>query len=139
MKAIAPARTPFAEIELPEPSPSGRDLLVKVEAVSVNPVDYKQRKTGSPSPRVLGWDAAGTVEAVGEDVTLFKPGDAVYYAGDVTRPGCNSEFHLVDERIVGRKPKSLDFAQAAAMPLTAITAWEAFFDRMKVSPGHDRC
>ena len=122
----------FAEIELPKPSPSGRDLLVKVEAVSVNPVDYKQRKTQASGSRVLGWDAAGTVEAVGSQTSLFKPGDAVYYAGDVTRPGCNSEFHLVDERIVGRKPKSLDFAQAAAMPLTSITAWEAFFDRLKV-------
>lgn len=129
MKAVAHT---FADIELPKPSPSGRDLLVKVEAVSVNPVDYKQRKIDSPKPRVLGWDAAGTVEAAGKDATLFKPGDAVYYAGDVTRPGCNSEFHLVDERIVGRKPKRLDFAQAAAIPLTAITAWEAFFDRMKV-------
>jgi zinc-binding alcohol dehydrogenase family protein len=101
----------------------------------VNPVDYKQRKMGSNSSRILGWDAAGTVEAVGKAVTLFKPGDAVYYAGDVTRPGCNSEFHLVDERIVGRKPKNLDFAQSAAMPLTSITAWEGFFDRMKVQSG----
>lgn len=125
----------FEDVELPKPSPAGRDLLVKVEAVSVNPVDYKQRKLGSPAPRVLGWDAAGTVEAAGKEVTLFKPGDAVYYAGDVTRPGCNSEFHLVDERIVGCKPKSLDFAQAAAIPLTAITAWEAFFDRLKVQSG----
>jgi NADPH2:quinone reductase len=124
----------FAEIELPKPLAAGRDLLVKVEAVSVNPVDYKQRKQATTS-RILGWDAAGTVEATGKDVTLFKPGDAVYYAGDVTRPGCNSEFHLVDERIVGRKPKTLDFAQAAAMPLTSITAWEAFFDRMKVQSG----
>jgi zinc-binding alcohol dehydrogenase family protein len=132
MKAIAHT---FADIELPKPSPAGHDLLVKVEAISVNPVDYKQRKVDSPTPRVLGWDAAGTVEAVGNAVTLFKPGDAVYYAGDVTRPGANSEFHLVDERIVGRKPKRLDFAQAAAVPLTAITAWEGFFDRMKIDPG----
>ena len=124
----------FAEIEQPRPSPQGHDLLVKVEAISVNPVDYKQRKQATGS-RVLGWDAAGTVEAVGSECTLFKRGDEVYYAGDVTRPGCNSEFHLVDERIVGRKPKSLDFAQAAAMPLTSITAWEAFHDRMKVQPG----
>jgi zinc-binding alcohol dehydrogenase family protein len=123
----------FADIELPKPSPAGRDLLVRVEAVSVNPVDYKQRKA-STSSRVLGWDAAGTVESVGKDVSLFRPGDAVYYAGDVTRPGCDSEFHLVDERIVGRKPKSLDFAQAAAMPLTSITAWEAFFDRLRIKP-----
>jgi zinc-binding alcohol dehydrogenase family protein len=132
MKAIAHT---FQDIELPKPSPSGRDLLVKVEAISVNPVDYKQRKMDSPTPRVLGWDAAGVVEAAGPQVTLFKPGDAVYYAGDVTRPGANSEFHLVDERIVGRKPSRLDFAQAAAIPLTAITAWEAFFDRMKIDLG----
>ena len=124
----------FKDLELPKPSPAGRDLLVKVEAVSVNPVDYKQRKQASAS-KVLGWDAAGTVESVGPQVSLFKPGDAVYYAGDVTRPGCDSEYHLVDERIVGRKPKKLDFAQAAAMPLTSITAWEAFFDRMKVQSG----
>jgi zinc-binding alcohol dehydrogenase family protein len=124
----------FADVELPKPSPSGRDLLVKVEAVSVNPVDYKQRKQATAS-RILGWDASGTVTAAGSQTELFKPGDAVYYAGDVTRPGCNSEFHLVDERIVGRKPKTLDFAQAAAMPLTSITAWEAFFDRMKVQTG----
>ena len=124
----------FAEVELPKPSPSGHDLLVRVTAVSVNPVDYKQRKQATGS-RILGWDAAGTVEAVGDEVTLFKPGDQVYYAGDVTRPGCNSEFHLVDERIVGRKPSSLGFAEAAALPLTSITAWEAFFDRMKVQGG----
>jgi NADPH2:quinone reductase len=138
MKAVAHTGTTIDslnDIELPRPAPSGHDLLVKVEAVSVNPVDTKQRKAGSPTPRVLGWDASGTVEAVGPDVTLFKPGDAVYYAGDVTRPGCDSEFHLVDERIVGRKPKKLDFAQAAAIPLTAITAWESFFDRMKVAKG----
>jgi len=138
MKAVAHTGTDIAslnDIELPTPSPTGRDLLVKVEAVSVNPVDTKQRKAGSPTPRVLGWDAAGTVAAVGPQATLFKPGDAVYYAGDVTRPGCDSEYHLVDERIVGRKPKSLDFAQAAAIALTAITAWEAFFDRMKVVAG----
>ncbi len=138
MKAVAHTGTDIAslaDIELPMPSPTGRDLLVKVEAVSVNPVDTKQRKTAHPAPRVLGWDAAGSVAAVGPQVSLFKPGDAVYYAGDVTRPGCDSEFHLVDERIVGRKPKSMDFAQAAAIPLTAITAWEAYFDRMKVVQG----
>jgi alcohol dehydrogenase len=132
MKAIVHT---FQEIEQPKPAPAGRDLLVKVEAISVNPVDTKQRKIDSPAPRVLGWDAAGTVEAVGPEVTLFKRGDEVYYAGDVTRPGANSEFHLVDERIVGKKPKHLDFAQAAAIPLTAITAWEAFFDRMKIDRG----
>jgi NADPH2:quinone reductase len=132
MKAITHS---FLEIELPTPTASGHDLLVKVEAISVNPVDYKQRKASSGEPRVLGWDAAGVVQAVGPEVTLFKPGDAVYYAGDVTRPGANSEFHVVDERIVGTKPTRLDFAQAAAMPLTTITAWEAFFDRMKIDPG----
>jgi zinc-binding alcohol dehydrogenase family protein len=135
MKAVAHSARDISsliDVELPKPTPGPRDLLVKVEAVSVNPVDTKQRKTETPTPRVLGWDAAGSVAAIGKDVTLFKPGDAVYYAGDVTRPGCDSEFHLVDERIAGRKPKSLDFAQAAAVPLTAITAWEAFFDRMKI-------
>ena len=138
MKAIAHTGKDLAaltDIELPKPAPTGRDLLVKVEAVSVNPVDTKQRKMGSEKPRVLGWDAAGTVAAVGAEASLFKVGDAVYYAGDVTRAGCNSEFHLVDERIVGRKPKKLDFAQAAAIPLTAITAWESFHDRMKVKAG----
>jgi zinc-binding alcohol dehydrogenase family protein len=139
MKAVAHTGKDFAslvDIELPVPSPSGHDLLVKVEAISVNPVDYKQRQMGSATPRVLGWDAAGTVAAAGDQVSLFSKGDQVYYAGDVTRPGCNSEFHLVDERIVGRKPKSLDFAQAAAIPLTAITAWESFFDRLKIK--HDK-
>jgi len=138
MKAVAhttSAIDSLADTELPKPSPTGHDLLVKVEAVSVNPVDTKQRKQGSPTPRVLGWDAAGTVVAAGKESSLFREGDEVYYAGDVTRAGCNSEFHLVDERIVGRKPKKLDFAQAAAIPLTAITAWEGFFDRLKVQKG----
>jgi len=141
VKAIAHTTKDIAslvDIELPAPSPAGHDLLVKVEAVSLNPVDTKRRADPTKTdtkPRVLGWDAAGTVAAVGPQVTLFKPGDAVYYAGDVTRPGCNSELHLVDERIVGRKPRSLDFAHAAAMPLTAITAWEGFFDRLKVQSG----
>ena len=140
MKAIAHTTKDLAslvDIELPKPAPSGRDLLVKVEAVSVNPVDTKRRiaEKPDPAPRVLGWDAAGTVEAVGDQVSLFSKGDSVYYAGDVTRPGCNSEYQLVDERIVGRKPKKLDFAQAAAIPLTAITAWECYFDRLKVESG----
>jgi zinc-binding alcohol dehydrogenase family protein len=129
MKAIVAPQ--LVDVELPKPAPSGRDLLVRVHAVSVNPVDTKRRNEAQNRP--IGWDAAGVVEAVGESVTLFKPGDEVLYAGDVTRPGCNSELHLVDERIVGRKPKRLDFAQAAAMPLTSITAWEAFFDRMKIA------
>ncbi len=125
------------DVELATPQPGERDLLVKVEAVSVNPVDYKVRApkdTVEPAPRVLGWDAAGTVAAVGAGATLFKVGDPVYYAGSITRPGANSEYHVVDERIVGRKPASLDFAQAAALPLTALTAWEALFDRLGVSP-----
>ncbi len=141
MKAVAHTTKDLAslvDIELPKPAATGRDLLVKVEAVSVNPVDTKRRADPAKTdtqPRVLGWDAAGTVVAVGNQVSLFSEGDPVYYAGDVTRPGCNSEFHLVDERIVGRKPKSLDFAQAAAIPLTAITAWESFWNRLKVQPG----
>ena len=122
------------DLDLPKPVPTGRDLLVAIEAIAVNPVDYKMRspdgKPASDSPKVLGWDASGFVVAVGPDVTLFQPGDAVYYAGDITRPGANSEFHLIDERIVGRKPTSLSFEEAAALPLTAITAWEALFDRM---------
>ncbi|TKC90264.1 zinc-binding alcohol dehydrogenase family protein [Trinickia terrae] len=125
------------DVEIAKPQASGRDLLVKVEAISVNPVDYKVRApkdTVESAPRVLGWDAAGVVVAVGPEVTLFKVGDPVFYAGSITRPGANSEYHLVDERIVGRKPASLDFAQAAALPLTAITAWEALFDRLRVSP-----
>jgi alcohol dehydrogenase len=138
MKAVAHSARDISsliDVELPKPTPGPRDLLVKVEAVSVNPVDTKQRKIETPTPRVLGWDAAGSVAAIGKDVTLFKPGDAVYYAGDVTRPGCDSEFHLVDERIAGRKPKSLDFAQAAAIPLTALTAYEGMFERMGIDVG----
>ncbi|WP_244815916.1 zinc-binding alcohol dehydrogenase family protein [Caballeronia sp. Lep1P3] len=126
----------LVDIELEKPTPSGRDLLVKVEAIAVNPVDTKVRAPKDKvedTPRVLGWDAAGVVEAVGPEATLFKPGDAVYYAGDITRQGANSEFHLIDERIVGAKPKSLDFTHAAALPLTTVTAWEALFDRLKVS------
>jgi NADPH2:quinone reductase len=138
MKAVAHTTkdiSSLVDVELPVPSPAGHDLLVRVEAVSVNPVDTKVRKTDTQAPRVLGFDAAGIVEAVGDQVSLFSKGDAVYYAGDNSRPGSNSEFQLVDERIVGRKPKKLDFAQAAAIPLTAITAWEAYHDRLKVQPG----
>jgi NADPH2:quinone reductase len=125
------------DIELPRPEPRGRDLLVQVHAVSVNPVDTKVRRGGDPADgmRMLGWDAAGVVEAVGPEATLFKPGDAVFYAGSLVRPGANAELHLVDERIVGLKPSSLDFAQAAAVPLTAITAWELLFDRIGVQRG----
>lgn len=122
-----------------KPVPGPRDLLVAVEAVSVNPVDTKVRMRAEPkpgeAPKILGYDAAGVVEAVGAGVTLFKPGDEVFYAGSIARPGTNSEFHVVDERIVGRKPKSLSFALAAALPLTSITAWEMLFDRFGVVPG----
>lgn len=125
------------DVELPTPEPHGRDLLVAVHAVAVNPVDTKIRapkdKT-EETPKVLGWDASGVVEAVGPDVTLFSPGDEVYYAGDLKRPGTNSEFQLVDERIVGRKPSSLSHAEAAALPLTTITAYESFFDRLGIDP-----
>ena len=125
----------LADVELDKPQPQGHDLLVAIKAIAVNPVDTKVRAPKDKveaSPRVLGWDAAGIVEAVGSKVTLFKIGDEVFYAGDITRPGTNSEFQLVDERIVGSKPKSLDFAQSAAFPLTAITAYEAFFDRLGI-------
>jgi zinc-binding alcohol dehydrogenase family protein len=126
------------DMELPDPAPRGRELLVQVKAVSVNPVDTKVRSSTAPPEgeiKVLGWDAAGVVVAVGPEATLFKPGDEVWYAGSIDRPGTNAEYHLVDERIVGRKPRSLDFAQAAALPLTTITAWELLFDRLGVSPG----
>jgi len=132
----------LVDAEVPDPAaPKGHDILVRVEAVSVNPVDTKTRMLNhpgaagaKPGPRILGWDAAGTVEAVGEQVTLFKRGDAVYYAGSNQRPGSNARLQLVDERIVGRKPAKLDFAQAAAMPLTSITAYEGIVDRMGVHP-----
>jgi zinc-binding alcohol dehydrogenase family protein len=143
MKAVA-YRQPLAidaaesliDVTLPDPTPGARDLLVRVHAISVNPVDTKVRKRAAPPPgelKVLGWDAAGIVESVGPQVTLFKPGDRVWYAGDITRPGSNAELHCVDERIVGRMPASLSFAQAAALPLTAITAWELLFERLGVA------
>lgn len=125
----------LVDLDLQKPQAAGRDLLVRVEAVSVNPVDTKVRAPGKPDrtePHVLGWDASGVVEAVGSGVTLFKPGDAVYYAGDITRPGSNSEYQLVDERIVGRKPDLMTIEEAAAIPLVAITAYEALFDRLGV-------
>ena len=122
------------------PQPAGRDLRVAVKAVSVNPVDTKVRLRAAPKPgeppKILGYDAAGVVDAVGSEVTLFKPGDEVFYAGSIARSGSNAEFHLVDERIVGRKPASLSFAQAAALPLTSITAWELLFDRFAVTRGN---
>ena len=129
----------LVDITLPDPVAVGRDLLVEVAAISVNPVDTKIRKSTPPSAgqpyKVLGWDASGIVKAVGPEVTLFKPGDRVWYAGSFARHGTNAELHLVDERIVGHAPTTLDFAQAAAMPLTAITAWEMLFDRLGIAPG----
>jgi NADPH2:quinone reductase len=131
----------FVEIEQPMPTPGPRDLRVRVHAISVNPVDAKVRAPkellGQPvegGARVLGWDAAGVVDAVGAEVSLFRPGDRVWFAGDVTRPGSNAEFVLVDERITGPMPTSLGFAEAAALPLTAITAWEGLFDRLGLDP-----
>lgn len=126
------------DIELPDPEPTGRDILVEVKAISVNPVDTKIRTGSSPKEgnwKVLGWDATGVVRSVGPDVTLFAPGDEVWYAGDIRRDGANAELHLVDERIVGTKPTSLGFAEAAALPLTAITAYEMLFDRLGLAPG----
>ncbi|MBM0105033.1 zinc-binding alcohol dehydrogenase family protein [Steroidobacter sp. S1-65] len=124
------------EIELPQPRPGPRDLLVGIRAISVNPVDTKVR-TNAPTqaPRVLGWDAVGIVEAIGERVSLFKPGDRVFYAGSIDRPGANAEYHLVDERIAAHAPTTLNDAQAAALPLTSITAWELLFDRLGIAEG----
>ncbi|MGR5061291.1 zinc-binding alcohol dehydrogenase family protein [Photobacterium sp. DNB22_13_2] len=123
------------DITLEAPTATGHDLLVEVQAISVNPADYKVRQ-GVPAEnggwKVLGWDATGVVKAVGEKVTLFKPGDKVWYAGDISRSGSYAEMQLVDERIVGKMPQSLSFADAAALPLTSITAWELLFDRLKV-------
>ncbi|GLU35143.1 zinc-binding alcohol dehydrogenase family protein [Trinickia caryophylli] len=123
------------ETELAQPVPGPRDLLVKIRAIAVNPVDTKVRRSPTASPRVLGWDAVGRVEAVGRDVTRFAPGDDVYYAGSIARPGAYAEYGVVDERIAGHKPKSLDDARAAALPLTSLTAWELLFDRLGVEAG----
>ncbi|MGY3041175.1 NADPH2:quinone reductase [Rhodanobacter sp. TND4EL1] len=140
MKAVALTRylpiddpQSLIDVELPQPIPGQHDLLVRVEAVSVNPVDTKIRSPKpqvEDSPKVLGYDAAGTVESVGATVTGFQPGDRVYYAGDITRPGSNAEFQLVDARLVGHAPRSLEPADAAALPLTVLTAWELLFQRM---------
>ena len=142
MKAIAyqtnlPIDHPdsLVDITLPDPVATGHDLLVEVHAVSVNPVDYKIRSGVKPADgewKVIGWDAAGIVKAVGPDVTLFRPGDRVWYAGSLVRAGSNSELQLVDERIVGKMPQSLDFTAAAALPLTTLTAWELLFDRLEI-------
>jgi zinc-binding alcohol dehydrogenase family protein len=128
------------DFETANGEPSGHDIRVAVKAISANPVDYKVRKRAAPpagETKILGFDAAGIVDAVGPEVSLFKPGDEVFYAGSILRQGTNSEFHLVDARIVGRKPKSLSFAQAAALPLTSITAWELLFDRLGAVPKRD--
>jgi NADPH2:quinone reductase len=126
------------DFEAAKPEPLTRDIRVAVKAVSVNPVDTKVRKRAAPpegDTKILGYDAAGIVDAVGSDVTLFKPGDEVFYAGSILRQGTNAEFHLVDERIAGHKPNSLSFTLAAALPLTSITAWELLFDRLGAVPG----
>ena len=128
----------FIDFEIPVPEPTGHDLLVKIKAVSVNPVDFKIRQNSAKdkvldAPKIIGWDASGIVEAVGNNVTLFKKGDEVYYAGDINKPGSNAAYQLVDERIVGKKPSLLSDAEAAAMPLTTLTAWEALYDRMRIN------
>ncbi len=133
----------FLLFDIDKPNPEGYDLLVKVSAISVNPVDYKIRQTAAKGeilgePKIIGWDAVGTVEAVGNQVSRFQPGDQVYYAGDITRPGSNAEYQLVDERIVGHKPKRLTDTEAAAIPLTGLTAYESLLHRIKVNPITDR-
>ena len=131
------AATSVVEFDADMPTPGARDLLVEVRGVSVNPVDVKVRANRQPDggPRILGFDAAGVVREIGADVTMFKPGDEVYYAGEFTRPGSNAEYQAVDERLVGRKPSSLGFAEAAGMPLTGITAWEMLFDSFGIREG----
>jgi len=146
MKAVALTRylpiddpESLVDVELPRPTASGHDLLVRVEAVSVNPVDTKVRSPKAQiesQPKVLGYDASGVVEAVGESVSGFSVGDRVYYAGDITRPGSNAQYQLVDARIVGHAPASMDAADAAALPLTALTAWELLFQRMPFDSEH---
>ncbi|TDO82979.1 NADPH2:quinone reductase [Flavobacterium chryseum] len=133
----------FIEFETSKPIPGSRDLLVKISAISVNPVDFKIRQIGAKdtvldTPKIIGWDAVGIVEAIGENVTLFNIGDEVYYAGDITKQGSNAEYQIIDERIVGKKPKSLSIEEAAAIPLTALTAWETLFDRIRISPEKDK-
>ncbi|MFZ0369641.1 MAG: zinc-binding alcohol dehydrogenase family protein [Halobacillus sp.] len=130
----------LVDVTVDKPEASGHDILVKIKAVSVNPVDTKVRANGEDEeePKILGYDTAGVVEGVGEDVTSFKLGDEVYYAGVISRPGTNSEFHLVDERIAAKKPQSLSFREAAALPLTGLTAWEALYERLDVSTDKDK-
>ncbi len=142
-KTPSPIEKPesLIDLQLPVPNATGRDLQVEVRAVSVNPADVKVRATAKPDGteyKILGYDAAGVVTQVGPEASLFKPGDEVYYAGSLARPGTNAQFHLVDERIVGKKPQTLSFAEAAAMPLTTLTAWELLFDRFGVQRGSER-
>lgn len=142
MKAIAynPKETSFVEIDTDNPELGPRDILVEVHSISVNPVDTKVRERNTPEQgnKILGYDAAGVVKQIGKEVSLFTVGDAVFYAGDLTRQGTNAELHAVDERIVGKKPRSLSFADAAALPLTAITAWEMLFDSFALKEGTEK-
>ena len=133
----------FIEFETEKPTPKDHELLVKIKAIAINPVDFKIRQNSAKDtvleqPKIIGWDATGIVEAIGENVALFKVGDEVYYAGDITKPGCNAEFQVIDERIAGNKPKSLSHEAAAAIPLTALTAWEILFDRIRISAEKDK-
>lgn len=150
MKAIGfktslPIENPesFIEFEAVKPIPGPHDLLVKIDAISVNPVDFKIRQNSAKdtvleTPKIIGWDAVGIVQAVGQDVTLFEVGDSVYYAGDITKQGSNAEYQIIDERIVGRKPKSLSIEESAVIPLTALTAWEILFDRIRITADKDK-
>ncbi|QLC65026.1 zinc-binding alcohol dehydrogenase family protein [Flavobacterium sp. LPB0248] len=144
-KTSLPIENPesFIEFEAVKPIPGPHDLLVKIDAISVNPVDFKIRQNSAKdtvleTPKIIGWDAVGIVQAVGQDVTLFEVGDPVYYAGDITKQGSNAEYQIIDERIVGRKPKSLSIEEAAVIPLTALTAWEILFDRIRITADKDK-
>jgi NADPH2:quinone reductase len=137
------AQDSFIEFETVKPIPGPNDLLVKINAISVNPVDFKIRQNSAvntvlETPKIIGWDAVGIVEAIGESVNLFKVGDEVYYAGDITKQGSNAEYQIIDQRIVGRKPKALTNSEAAVMPLTGLTAWEILFDRIRINPEKDK-
>jgi NADPH2:quinone reductase len=137
------AQDSFIEFETAKPIPGPNDLLVKINAISVNPVDFKIRQNSAvntvlETPKIIGWDAVGIVEAIGESVNLFKVGDEVYYAGDITKQGSNAEYQIIDQRIVGRKPKALTNSEAAVMPLTGLTAWEILFDRIRINPEKDK-
>ncbi len=132
----------FLDVDIEKPTPAGHELLVNIQAISVNPVDYKIRQNSAKdtvldAPKIIGWDAVGMVESVGDKVTLFKAGDAVYYAGDITKSGSYAEHQVIDERLVGRKPANLSIEEAAGVPLVALTAWEVLFDRMRLSAERD--